>query len=1667
MAPTAVDEKNVEPFILLSGHVGLSGANDSAVGGIRQRRLLAGLTIRHDEIVTPDWLNDIVWYGEEPPDAAPATIRTYVYRLRKALNQDHHPVHLETVGGSYRLNCPPGTVDVEVFESHATGAELALESGNPDIALRECDHAFAVWNGDPYGEFSGEPWAAGEASRLNELHQMVEERHAAAQLGLGRVDGAIVELQRLRVYAPLRERRAELLVRALVRAGRQGDALQECADYRARLRDERGLEPSKAFAELEQQILTDDESLLRPPTLRTIRSFQLLEQISTDNMLSSWRARHPSLDHEVRLDSFPAAIADDARFVRNFEPWLRRLSRLEHPAIVAIDDYWREPGSAHVVTRLLRGSNLAAHLDSDDAPQPRFDDLVDQIGGALADAHRDGVFHGAITLDNIVSDHLGNWYLTGFANATAISGDAAPADDVDSLAQVLKRAATEVGEHSADAVLGQPGDNLSDFLAEIRRRSRPALRAPHFDADAKVSRNPYPGLRPFDDSERTTFFGREQLIERVVRELADDMRFSVIIGPSGTGKSSLLHAGILPALVETHPVDALVARLTPGSHPFERLASALRSISVSSNAHHIDESHLKARGLDPVAQFVLPVDTKLVVAVDQLEELFIHVADEAEQRRFLDMLLIAATEPGSPIRVIVTLRSDHFGALLSSHSLAETLQRSLVPVPPFSPGELERVITGPAHLAGIDVEARLVSALTAELSERPSLLPHLQHLLRQLFEQRDGNVLTKRAYDDMGGVTGSLGSTGELLYERLDDPERQALRRTFHRLSHIDSDGEVSRRRIALADLVGGADSEQVLDQLARERLVVFDHDPGSRAPTVEITHESIFRGWPRLATWLREDADVARLLEELSERSRTWLQLDREQGELLRGGRLDLALDAMPTIADELSEREHDFVEASVRARDEDLARDLRRRRRLRTSLVAALIGLVISAAAGLIALNERSHAERAAIEAQDNASAAELASAAATEQADLANAATRLADKRLLFASARLVQDENPRLGLLLSAQLYEQDPSFETLSLLQEALVDLPRGLEQYFGAAVPYTDVSLSADGTTLAGLTQTGVEVWDTDSGELRYTAPVEAARDIAVSSSALHVVDVGGSMMRTDLGNGSTTQLDAPFPVRALQVVDELIAVGGEGGRVAFSKAGGSWAELPLALPAPVDRIHVGADGRYAVATTETERRAAVIWDLEMGTLVGTHGHSGAHGIIHTIDAVVVGDQLASIGPDNSLQIRSLPDLSLRSSTQWVGRRLEPAGEQSLLAMGETGWLSLRDIDTGLELDRFVGTGSRDAGHISVSADGTSVALATRAGIELWSLSGGRALPDSFLLDGEFADYTHSISLRTSDGLSSVARADLTNPGLAIFKWGEPTTMWDQVGLPTAMSMQMVGDIGIVLLSDLSVRFVDIDGDRITLLPDLGLTGLSASDTWAFDRFEDTIAIVTGRTDSEIVIVKRSGDTLDIVHRIPFSGTVPGLGFSPDGTSLQALASGRDISVWHTDTWELAWQSSTLLDSRISGATSVDEDEGIVLTIDGDIHHVNLVDGSGWSVSSSTRLSTAGFPLHVFSQILESGHLLTVVPDDWGGAARLWDLEANAQVGVSFPAVGEGGSIHYENELRTGEGNVVHIWPVDVDTWPDHACRIAGRDLTDEEWATHGPTGATLAPLCS
>jgi hypothetical protein len=401
---------------------------------------------------------------------------------------------------------------------------------------------------------------------------------------------------------------------------------------------------------------------------------------------------------------------------------------------------------------------------------------------------------------------------------------------------------------------------------------------------------PYVGLDRYEPADTDRFAGREALVADLLARV-ERQRFTAVSGPSGAGTSSVLRAGLFPAL----PRAVL---LTPGPHPMVALTEAVRD------------------------------DTEVVV-VDQFEELFTHCHSAAERDRFIAAL--------DAYRVVIGVRADFHPHCAEHPRLAELMADAQVNVGAMTVDELRRVIVEPAAKARCTVEGALVATLTSEAICRPGSLPLLSQALLETWRRRAGNKLTLAGYHAAGGIAHALARTAESVYTDLTEPQRETARALFLRLTALGEATDDSARRVAWTELDGGPDHDAVVARLVEARLVVVDDR------CVEIAHEALVRCWPRLRQWLTDDREAIRAHRMLTDATATWEAFDHDRSVLYRGTRLEQAR----LLIDPLTERERLFLAASERAAAHEAALVRRRARQVLQLMVAVVVCALVATVA------------------------------------------------------------------------------------------------------------------------------------------------------------------------------------------------------------------------------------------------------------------------------------------------------------------------------------------------------------------------------------------------------------------------------------------------------------------------------------------------------------------------------------------------------------------------------------------------------------------------------------------------------------------------------------------------------------------------------------------------
>ncbi len=470
-------------------------------------------------------------------------------------------------------------------------------------------------------------------------------------------------------------------------------------------------------------------------------------------------------------------------------------------------------------------------------------------------------------------------------------------------------------------------------------------------ADAEVAERvcPFKGLASFDVADADAFFGRERLVAELVARLPGATLLGVV-GPSGSGKSSIVRAGLSAALASgalPGSEEWTQAVIRPGEHPLDELAGVRRERS----------------------------GTRLLLVVDQLEEVFTLCRDDAERMVFLDAL----THPAPDETFVIAVRADFYGRFAALPALAALLAENHVLVGPMRPEDLRRAIELPARKAGLSVESALVDALVADVVDEPGGLPLLSTALVELWQHRDGRTLRLETYRESGGVRGAVARIAEEAYEGFTPEQQLTARRILLRLASADGDDAVRRRApLSELELETNEDAATVVAVLTETRLVTVSED------ALEVAHEALLREWPRLREWLEEDAEGRRLHGHLIRAARDWDDAGRDSAELYRGARLAAALDWAGDHEAELNELESAFVAESQDAAEAESRRIRRTNRRLRLLLAGAVVFLVAALGAGSLAFLQSRAAQR---ERDRAAQAARIATARELAQAAMAN--------------------------------------------------------------------------------------------------------------------------------------------------------------------------------------------------------------------------------------------------------------------------------------------------------------------------------------------------------------------------------------------------------------------------------------------------------------------------------------------------------------------------------------------------------------------------------------------------------------------------------------------------------------------------------------------------------
>ena len=784
--------------------------------------------------------------------------------------------------------------------------------------------------------------------------------------------------------------------------------------------------------------------------------------------------------------------------------------------------------------------------------------------------------------------------------------------------------------------LGAAESELADNVVELQRaRDRQSL---YLDEARGAVVCPYKGLATFDVGDADYFCGRERLVATMVAHLVGAQLLG-IVGPSGSGKSSAVRAGLVPALR---------SGVIPGSEDW--------TVRIMRPALQLDSLDGDGAG-------------RRVLVVDQFEELFTAAISESERAAF-----VAALTRTVPDRlVVIALRADFYGHCAAFPELAAALGRNHVLVGPMAPDELRRAIELPARRAGLKVERELTDALVTDVGDAPGGLPLLSTALLELWQRREGRTLTLERYRESGGVEGAVARLAEDAYGRLTSEQQSLARAILLRLAGAGEGDSLVRRQAHVSEFEvdRNPDAAHVLSTLTEARLVTVGED------TVEVAHEALLREWPRLRAWLEEDAEGRRLHLQLAHAANEWEEGGRNDADLYRGPRLAAALDWMQGSAVALNRREQEFAEASRASSVRTVERQRRVNRQLRLLLAGAVGLLVVAAIAGAAAFLQQGRAER---------------------EADRAALASRLSSARELAASADANLDVDPQRSMLLALEAVRTTRAVdgtvvrEAEEALQNAVTAVRPGTP-FNGRAG--NQIAASPDGSRYVGPGYLGApgahslaRVWRTDDRKRLLTL----GRDVVYADygpGGTRIVTAGKGSVATvwDARAGrKVTSVDGGGPLLRAEFGprDDILATVTTDGLIrVFDLRTGRLLRSLRAWEGPVSRIRsesekdllaFDAEGRVLATAVPGGRGAlAKVWDLRSGALLGS---VAARKNERSVDVALSPDGrvLAVARPNGRLELRDVEsgDALYSTSTRTFqlsdvafsrnGRRLAIAG---------------------------------------------------------------------------------------------------------------------------------------------------------------------------------------------------------------------------------------------------------------------------------------------------------------------------------------------------------------------------------------------------------------------
>jgi WD40 repeat protein/serine/threonine protein kinase len=1159
-----------------------------------------------------------------------------------------------------------------------------------------------------------------------------------------------------------------------------------------------------------------------------------------------------------------------SEYLRRFEREARLIADLRHPHIITLFRYGisSELDQPFIVMPYMDAGTLKDQMEGKSIPVMQILTWLEQIVEALAYVHGKGVVHRDIKPSNILLDGGGNVYVSDFGIAQVLVGqdqtfsisgtriyaapeqwtthEVTPQTDIYSLGVVVFELLTGVqpfydpvhgiyrdplsaalpsvvsflpsADPRLDTVLAratayQPADrypNITSFLVALQDILLPNIDGATIVLDQPLLEpNPYQGLQPFTESNQTLFFGREALVQRLVYTLEQnlDERFLAIVGPSGSGKSSLTLAGIVPSLRnrKESPTAWDITVMTPGEQPLLELEAALLRDRANAPASLLEQ----LEGKDGLTRAIKRLtaaknQTNFLLIIDQFEELFTLTTDERMRAQFLEILTEAATASRSQIYILTVLRADFYDRPLQHRIFGDLLKHHTEVVLPLSQSELRDAILLPAQAVGAQFDPGLIETIIAEVEGEPGALPLLQVLLAELYDQdsKKGRRLTRVTYDSIGGISKALSNKSETLFQQLAPDEQFAARQLFLRLVAVSDSSKDARRRVKLAEVIHlTSNMNSLISVFDKQRLLTLGNDLVAQSPTVELAHEALIRSWPRFRQWLDDARGDIALRQRFILDAQEWVKHEEDAGLLSTGGRLSQYEDWARTTTFVLSEDEQRFLKASLNRRQELIEQEsdrirreaqLTQRARNRQRFAAALAGfLVVAILLMLLAID----GQRQAQISEGNVLSAQATTVALNDT----NEALAIA---AVATGERLVIEQQARSNALTARELFAAGESRSSVPLALQAFQDNPNDLivqqvlfeqsslpglfHSFDSGSNALQSAAFSQDGSLVYGAATNGLFAWNTTSG-----LPTQAWRPTGVdgeldSTIADHELNSDQTRVLVGYAGGRIIIFDTQTSI-ILNQFDGLTGIvfdvewSPDENRILAATAEGKVMVWDVSQHDPIATfIHQGPvfaarftqDGNFVISgagSVDAETAEIIKWEVATQNVIKQFDpqnevHSDR---VISLDISTDGEILAVSSRDGQLAIWDTVTLSLQCLLGVFNNDRRAIlvnftrDSSSLITVGRDGTIRVWDA-TQCGLRREINTAQPGINALAISPDGQSVIVSGDANsggsrrINHWDIINGDWLGSYIVPFGDSIPFTYGIDF-SRDGLQIYA----------------------------------------------------------------------------------------------------------------------------------------------------------------------------------------------------------------------------------------------------------------------------------------------------------------------